>query len=1055
MKVVFAAALGCLLLSGRAALVASGGAAHASARVSLRRGISSVSLDERVLEDATVAAMRHNEEDELLLMQRIDPLYQRLYKPTCYDTMLQTPRLILDRSRKCLHGWDITNPALHFRNGSLLALFRASCIEADFGSHRRWYSKLIFGRANVSSIREELSEWEWSEFGEAGDPRFSANDTLKQECLLAHRDFSTGPEDPKMVTINGKVYVIITGLDTLPTGALPATEDERPGCLDHGFLMHAYELESPQVFGYGRGVKLVKKGMGMIEKNWDFFSHPREEGGQDLMAVYRMQPRTIVKANLLTGEVTHEHTRYSSLVGKLAKAISMDTTAFHGGAGVAKVAHKHAAGRIAWRHIRGYCLKAVENVTGSPVVIGPCTVNNSKEFWHVVTNPGVIASDANPELCLDSTGGNLSLESCHGHHPGLQFTTPSLGVFGSLADGNGSCVRADAEDGKEGTLTLVPCELGDDLQESKQRQQEFRFFGRLRRDYYLSVMHVTSLGASLPYRNWPYRFSVHPPFEILEIGGELTPYLLSSLNPSYGTPVTFVTSVLHDHVLDEGINNIVLGYGSGDSTSRIFRMPLDVFEKKFFGASNASFKPDALGGAAAAIQRRRLNMVHGHKASPNRRLRSRSSEIGGDIEFKQMLQARMASAEEAELASGLGNHEDVMGGGSRADSLFWPEAPISNRWRKSPDESDGDDGIPAGAAIRQTLSSTQPGSKVLVNDAAKDRAEVLASSEAEMNLCFEGRLIPELFILGAQASFASQFLEDLQLSRDLAVNVEGIGTDSSPVVLEAGNDDEEQISRFWRWIFRTVGVAVHGTPPSSASREQSTRDHASPPLTNYSVWSSCPSSTRMVATHCSHGFSHGVTELRLMSHLIRGTPLQTRMKFVVLLRDPVRRLQAAHADYHQRGECAGDLPSKFYDVAQNMLSFGAVCKCSCNEMLPRIGDGRALHDYFALFDSTQFTVAPFAHVVDAAFPRFVWGFVGVSPGFANTSTELRYEQLDPLSTVLEDGVSAQLYKYFEDLDGSFTLPDVLVNVNAELYGYFGRADDKKAIAQWLSVGFRE
>jgi len=76
------------------------------------------------------------------------------------------------------------------------------------------------------------------------------------------------------------------------------------------------------------------------------------------------------------------------------------------------------------------------------------------------------------------------------------------------------------------------------------------------------------------YWNYPYKFSMKPPYEILRVGKKLP--LQINRNPAYGEYVAFVTTVLVDH------GDVFIGYGSGDSSSRTFRMPHAEFEARFF-----------------------------------------------------------------------------------------------------------------------------------------------------------------------------------------------------------------------------------------------------------------------------------------------------------------------------------------------------------------------------------------------------------------------------------------------------------------------------------------
>jgi len=99
---------------------------------------------------------------------------------------------------------------------------------------------------------------------------------------------------------------------------------------------------------------------------------------------------------------------------------------------------------------------------------------------------------------------------------------------------------------------------------------------RSNKGYFLSVLHtgVRRADGSIEYWNFPYRFSTSHPYEILRIGKKLP--LTTNRNPVYSEHVAFVTTVMLDN------DDVFIGYGSGDSSSRTFRMPLSQFDNQFF-----------------------------------------------------------------------------------------------------------------------------------------------------------------------------------------------------------------------------------------------------------------------------------------------------------------------------------------------------------------------------------------------------------------------------------------------------------------------------------------
>lgn len=991
-------ALAALLVPCEAAMLLSKAGSEAVGR----RSLDADAVEEETFFDVkvngTMLVVDAMPAEHLVMLPR--PYFESIYMQPEYDFMMKLPGIVLDNGHDCVHGWDITNPSLMLSNHTVLAAFRASCVVIETASSRRWYSKLLFGQATTAMLHD--ARFEWTAFGEAGDPRFNEHDPLMQECLIDHRDYSQGPEDPKLLKVNGKSYVVVTGLDTMHTREVPPTEDDRPSCRRnglHGFLMHLYEVTSHVPMTYGEGVKLLLPGMGMIEKNWGFFTHYHAESGEGadeaLMAVYKIHPHTIVDVSLETGAVSISYQTTSPLLADLAHVIAMDTQDFHGGAGIARVTEAAVPGVIVWELHTEQCLKAEQNRSGSPVRLTLCNPDDHRFYWEIDRSPGYVRLHTNPDLCMDTTSENLALSPCMPYGSDLQqrLALEHSRGFGFLQNASGHCLSGIFEGERAGNLSMMLC--GEGQGEVQRKMRRFQFQGATKRDYYLSIVHARPLGAGLPYRNWPYRFSAQPPFEILEVGKELTPFLLTMENPSYGIPVQFITSVVHDKS-DEN-SNIVLGYGSGDATSRLFRMSLDSFEGTFFGDNNASHWPDAFNGAAAEIQRQRKGVLHERMRLRNE-LRQRYHKGRGQgasahpdhDSLRRISKMKLTSHEMAEMDDGLGDAEDVLGGGGgSAGGLFWPAAPVANRWREKVDDAG------AGSSAGDQRSTR------LISHSERDGAEA--------NMCLDGWLIPELVVLGAQSNFSTRLVNDLSLSPEMHIGTQG----TTPL-----SDGSSKVAKL------------------STLR--------------------CPSSGRKVIVRCTSNSPHQPADVRLVASAVRGTVFQSSVVFLVLLRDPVRRMQAAYVNYHRWATCDLPLPPTFRELVEPLILPGAPCDCVCTQTLPITGHGRALHDSFGLFDSKQFKVAPFKYAVGALFPTFVWELMGVQPGASGSAPSTpRYEQLEPLSTALGDNLTSQLRAFFHQMDGNFQLTRVLAGSHAELYGYRGLREDQDAITVWISEGFQE
>merc|ERR1719265_30137 len=99
-------------------------------------------------------------------------------------------------------------------------------------------------------------------------------------------------------------------------------------------------------------------------------------------------------------------------------------------------------------------------------------------------------------------------------------------------------------------------------------------------EYYLCIFHVVarSNGGRKAYWNYPYKFSVQAPHQVLHVGKRIELQMLR--NPAYAySMVAFVTTVLHDH------GDIFIAYGAGDRSSRTLRLPLRTFDAEYFPSS--------------------------------------------------------------------------------------------------------------------------------------------------------------------------------------------------------------------------------------------------------------------------------------------------------------------------------------------------------------------------------------------------------------------------------------------------------------------------------------
>lgn len=330
-----------------------------------------------------------------------------------------------------------------------------------------WQSTVYVGRAPANqSVRKDNDQWGWQDFGDTGDFRMSGE---VAECNNPVSDaYREGPEDPRLFSFRGKVYMTVVGDHVVPKKPLPLNESDiaascghlknatkercesRPLCPDMMGQRSLYMAEvlswTTAPWTFGPSLKLVMPGMAESEKNWSPFLWKGPDGAEELRMIYGVYPHTVLQVDVATGRAEILHTVADTKLSSLAAHSRVAPESFHGGSGVARVENGWAG-------------------------------------------------------------------------------TYNLAFFHSSEIDDGEC--------------------------------------------------------KFCYRNWPYMFSTEPPYNIIDVGLEISPTLFyeTEAEACYYGQIQFISSVL----LDGG--DLVIGYNTGDSHSRVFRMPLWEFERRFFGAA--------------------------------------------------------------------------------------------------------------------------------------------------------------------------------------------------------------------------------------------------------------------------------------------------------------------------------------------------------------------------------------------------------------------------------------------------------------------------------------
>jgi hypothetical protein len=229
---------------------------------------------------------------------------------------------------------------------TVLSVFRGLCLggptDLTFG---QWTSHIVMGSTSIGELHSGKATLNWTSYDRLSSPALMGLETLRngtelKECLDPFRAIaalSEGPEDPKLFTTNGKMYLMYVGESIVPAATPDLTWGAaniftgRPPCGAYNFHPHVVELVAlPPHAKFGPVVPLVLPGMRIDEKNWGTFNYRRNSSErEELLMVYDMSPHTILKVDFATGHVERLYNESSSVLHSLAQDLGADSTDFH------------------------------------------------------------------------------------------------------------------------------------------------------------------------------------------------------------------------------------------------------------------------------------------------------------------------------------------------------------------------------------------------------------------------------------------------------------------------------------------------------------------------------------------------------------------------------------------------------------------------------------------------------------------------------------------------------------------------------------------------------
>jgi len=292
------------------------------------------------------------------------------------------------------------------------------------------------------------------------------------------------------------------------------------------------------------------------------------------------------------------------------------------------------------------------------------------------------------------------------------------------------------------------------------------------------------------------------------------------------------------------------------------------------------------------------------------------------------------------------------------------------------------------------------------------------------NLCVDDRIVPELFVLGAQKAGTSS------LARAL-ISIPGVlGTRAAPG------------EPAWHW-------------KEAHAMETPTKD--------YEQWLQgyprCTAETRIVTTDMTPNYLASEDAPRNINK--RYGSQAHHIHFVVVLREPLSRAQSAFYHYRVKAkewcnDIHGDFNTsfKYYIQRRLLLNKSVFPENTCDDPFGRSEYAPQLQRFFAYFKASQFTIAPFGlSVQDTAFAHYLAERHGLLP-IAKAPHAMPVTNVhghEPLEKDLQPFLlEAQAISY--RIAGPMVVAAALATseaAGAELYGFQGHRTSVLDVSKWL------
>jgi len=296
-------------------------------------------------------------------------------------------------------------------------------------------------------------------------------------------------------------------------------------------------------------------------------------------------------------------------------------------------------------------------------------------------------------------------------------------------------------------------------------------------------------------------------------------------------------------------------------------------------------------------------------------------------------------------------------------------------------------------------------------------------NESTDNLCMDGHLVPQFFLLGAQKTSTTTLANNLYASGSIYFPAKQIYWDSE----YHGRGTIKELMFFSQNVGLEDKVSWLNYYPKCSSFKR-----------------------RVVATDCTPTLYHSGSAKRIADFY--GT-LKSKLVFGVMLREPLARTQSAF--YHHKAH-KGRIPEEmtFNEFIKGHLRD----KSDIRDIMWGSQYPKQLEKYFKEFEPGQFWIVPFRYNVSpdqfgiaTSFTNTLWNELGVPPGDFEEGRHSNVHEHPQIDEDLDMNTLRDAMNLFSSIAPAVT--NLLASSNFKLFGYTGKAGDKVAIKKWLTEGW--